>query len=206
MRNRGIWWRAAVTAGWLACATALPAQSALPAPPWTFRSSLFLTGGSDHSTPIGYQVYSAIGLAVGLDRQVARRLVAALTVRPESREVDLTTPQGVRQREGSLDLVVTDLTLRYQPGRGSRGGPYAGAGVSLMVAWEKSGTLDTLDIAPHVGLALEAGVDVPLSDLILFNVELGWNGEQVSLDSGGEQLAEIDIDPLVLSVGLGFRF
>jgi outer membrane protein W len=188
-------------------AASLSAQAAdPPALAWVFRTNLFLTGNADNSTPPGYTVYSAIGFSVGLDRRIGHTLTAALNVRPESREVDWNPASGPRQREGSLETVATTLLLQFRPRSQGSPSPYVGVGGALTLAWEKTGTLDTLDVAPSFGPAVQAGLDFQLSTSALLNVNLGWNAQQLALDFGGQSVAQIDVDPLVLSVGVGFRF
>ena len=84
--------------------------------------------------------------------------------------------------------------------------PYAGAGVNFTAAWEKSGVLDSTDMAGSVGPALQAGMDVDLASYVLLNIDLAWNTLTAKLTNGGAPLADLKIDPLVLGLGVGFGF
>lgn len=176
------------------------------APPWTFTSRIVATGSSDESDPPGYKVFSAITLEAGLRRTLSRLLAAELTVRTESREVDSLFPAGEDRRLGSLELLPLNLLLQLRlPTHGSVH-PYAGAGVNLTVAWEKSGALDSTDMAGSVGPAVQLGADFDLSSRALLNVELTWNRLRADLENGGVRLTRLKMDPLALGFGVGFRF
>lgn len=189
------------------CSTRLPAQAGDPSErPWVFATRLVLTGSSDESDPPGFQVYSAFSLEAGLRRNFSEILAAELTIRTESREVDSLVTAGENRRLGSLELLPLNLLLQFRPRLGRNVHPYAGAGVNVTVAWEKSGVLDSVDMKGSVGPALELGTDVDLSASALLNFDLRWNSFEAKLESGGSPLANLKIDPLSLGVGVGFRF
>ena len=176
------------------------------APPWTFTTRIVATGSSDESDPPGYKVFSGITLEAGLRRTLSRLLAAELTVRTESREVDSLFPAGEDRRLGSLELLPLNLLLQFRlPTHGSVH-PYAGAGVNLTVAWEKSGTLDSTDMAGSVGPVVQLGADFDLSSRALLNLELTWNRLRADLENGGVRLTRLKMDPLALGAGVGFRF
>jgi len=114
-------------------------------------------------------------------------------------------------------LIPATLTLKYHLNAGGIS-PYVGAGPALFL-WidEKPGAAavalgaDDLDMTNELGLALQAGVDVPI----------GGNGFALSLDAkryfvgttarwyaGGTKVIETehDVDPWVLSGGVAYRF
>jgi outer membrane protein len=174
--------------------------------PWVFITRAIATGSSDHSDPSGYQVYSAFALDAGLRRTVSHLMAAELTIRTESREVDSLVPSGEDRRLGSLELLPLNLLLQLRPVRQGRVRPYAGAGVNLTVAWEKSGTLDSTDMARSLGPALQAGMDVDLAAYVLLSMDLKWNSMTAKLENGGTPLTDIRLDPLALGLGIGFGF
>lgn len=180
--------------------------SAVAERPWVFTTRVLVTGSSDHSDLPGYQVYSAFTLEAGLCRRLSRLFAAELTIRTESREIDSLVPSGEDRRLGSLELLPVDLLFQFR--LPTKGGvhPYAGAGVNLTVAWEKSGLLDSVDMAGSVGPALQVGADLDLSSYALLNVDLKWNSLTADLSNAGTRLASIQMDPLTLGIGVGFRF
>jgi outer membrane protein len=174
--------------------------------PWTFTTRLLATGSSDKSEPDGYKAFSAVTLEAALRRNFGRILGLELMARTESREVDSLVPSGEDRRLGSLELLPLSLMLQFHPASHGAVRPYAGAGVNLTVAWEKSGALDSLDMGGSVGPALQAGADFDLSSRTLLNVDLRWNRLTADLENAGARLTRLKLDPLSLGVGLGFRF
>ena len=202
-------WIGVAVAGILggAAPTRIAAQDrASDAPAWTFTTRLLATGSSDESEPAGYKVYSAITLEASLRRTLSRVLGAELTVRTESREVDSLVPTGEDHRLGSLELLPLNLLLQLRLPTSGRLRPYAGAGVNLTVAWEKSGELDSTDMPASVAPAVQLGADWELSPTALLNLDLRWNGMTADLENGGAPLASLKMDPISLGVGVGFRF
>ena len=173
---------------------------------WAFHTRVALSGSSDHSDPSGFTVYSGIALEVALSRRLGSAWGIELGLRNESREVDRERSAGPAERLGSLELLPVTLLLqrRFDRGRGLR--PYLGLGGNLTVAWEKSGVLDSLDVKPHVGPAVQAGVDLGLAPAVMFNVEARWQTLAVQIDGTAARFTRLRIHPLTLGAGLGFRF
>ena len=187
-------------------AAALPADETAPIaqPTWTLRTRAFMSGSSTHSDPAGYKVYSGIGVEAGVARQLGRALALELTLRTESREVDVDSGTGTDTRLGSLELLPISLMVQYFPLTGAFR-PYVGAGVNLTVCWEKSGALDDTQVSPSVGPALQAGLDVALSQALFLNVDVRWNLLRMDLTAQATKVATLEIDPLTLGLGLGVR-
>lgn len=172
---------------------------------WTFTTRVLMTGSSDESDPPGYQVYSTFALEAALRRVLGSSFSAELTVHTESREVDSLVSGGEDRRLGSLELLPLNLFLQYRRSGGSLH-PYAGVGVNATFAWEKSGVLDSLDMKPSFGPAIQIGADLDLSPQVLLNADLKWNRLRADLENGGVPLTSIRMDPLALGAGVGFRF
>jgi outer membrane protein len=193
----------------LITASAYPARLAAqsePPVPWSFRTRIVMSGNSDQSEPAGYTVYSGIGIEAALARSIGRRFSAELAIRTESREVDRDLTATSYDRLGALELLPVNLTLHWRPRSGRSFDPYLGAGLNLTVAWEMSGALDTLDMAPHVGPALQVGTDIALSRTAFLNLDLRWNTLTTELSHAGTTVARLVVDPVALGVGVGFRF
>jgi outer membrane protein len=172
---------------------------------WTFTTRVLVTGSSDESDPPGYQVYSTFALEAGLRRALGTAFSAELNVHTESREVDSLVPGGEDRRLGSLELLPLNFFLQYRRSGGTFH-PYAGLGVNATFAWEKSGVLDSVDMQPGFGPAIQIGADLDLSSQVLLNADLRWNRLRADLENKGVPLTGIRLDPLALGVGLGFRF
>jgi outer membrane protein len=175
-------------------------------PAWVLTTRALMTGSSDNSQPAGYQVYSAFALEAALRRSLGQRFASELSIRTESREVDSLVASGEDRRLGSLELLPVNLFIQFRPWTGGRLHPYVGAGVNLTVAWEKSGVLDSTDMAASVGSAIGLGADLDLGLHTLLNLDLKWNSFTAKLRNGDTPLTDIQVDPLALAVGVGFRF
>jgi len=171
---------------------------------WSFRTRVLVTGSSHESEPTGFEVYSTFAIEAGLARGLSRALALELTVRTESREVDRAGDPA--ERLGSIELLPVNLVLQLRPFRSTSVQPYLTAGVNLTVAWEKSGAVDSMDVAPSLGAAIGLGTDFALSDRVLFNVDLRWNSYTADLTTVGTSFARLRLDPLTLGLGVGFRF
>jgi outer membrane protein len=126
----------------------------------------------------------------------------------ESREVDVAGA-GLSDRVnlGSIQtLPINVLAQYYFRGDAARVRPYAGAGLNLTLFWEKSGALDSSDLSPGGGLAVQVGTDIALSAAVVFNLDLKWNQLATDLELDGKTVARLSIHPLTLGAGFGFRF
>src|SRR5580765_7949418 len=120
---------------------AIPAHAQSPPPrrlAWTFHTSAFISGNSDQSDPAGYTVYSGIGLLAGIRRQLGNAFALELTMRTESREVDVAQTGGPDLRLGSLELLPVNLLFQWRPPIGGAVRPFIGAGLNVTAAWEKT--------------------------------------------------------------------
>lgn len=194
--------------GWLliavaAVATPMPAQSPSP---WTFRSRLVMSGSTDHSEPTGFTMYSGIALEAALARRLSDRFAVELVVRTESREVDRVVNGPLTERLGALELLPVNLLVQWHPTRGGAVRPYLGAGLNLTVAWEKSGVLDSLDVSPHLGGAIQVGALWPLSHRVAFNTDLRWNTLETDITGPTGRYALLKVHPIALGLGLEFAF
>lgn len=173
---------------------------------WVFKTRLVLSGNSDESTPSGFDTYSGVGIEASITRHVWRNLYAEASIRTESREVDQKLTPDPDARLGSIEMMPLTLTILYRKEGAGRFHPYAGLGANLTIAWEKSGVLDSLDIAPHFGPAIQFGLDYDLSKAASLNFNLGWNTLSSDIELAGEQFAKLKIDPIALGLGIGFKF
>lgn len=187
----------------LATAVFAPAQDS----PWTFTTHLVMTGASDEasSDPVGYKVYSAFTLDAAVQRTLGSRFAVEMNLRTESREVTVTQ-RASELPLGSVEALPASLVFQYRPGIGDRIRPYVGAGLNLTLVWEKAGALDSTDLSPSVAPVVQFGADVRLSPRVFLNVDLKWNPWRTDIDEAGEHVAHLQIDPLALGVGVGFRF
>jgi outer membrane protein len=130
-------------------------------------------------------------------------------------ELVLTVPQKhhvtvAGGRIGSFKHLPPTLLLQYHFADGLGAfKPYVGAGLNYTRLWgekmDVGGTPVTLD-SSSVGPALQFGVDYRLDRHWYLNADVKkvWISTDVKL--GGSKISELDVDPWLFSVGIGYRF
>ncbi|MCU0639225.1 MAG: outer membrane beta-barrel protein [Candidatus Krumholzibacteria bacterium] len=191
----------------LLCVVAAPASGAGSEDTgWAFRTRAVLSGSSSDSDPERYTVFSGIALDAALSRKFGGRFASELSLRTESREVDREIGAGPMEPLGSIELLPVTLTFQYRHPAGGRFHPYAGVGAALTIAWEKSGFLDTYDVRTQAGPAFQIGADVDLAGSVFLNFDIRMNTYTAKIHHGGDDLAEVRINPMAFGAGVGFRF
>ncbi|MCG8545214.1 MAG: OmpW family protein [Alphaproteobacteria bacterium] len=111
---------------------------------------------------------------------------------------------------GSVWLLPPTLLLQYH--HPFKGGfkPYVGAGLNYTVFFDEDapgGTVQSIDYENSVGYALQFGMDYMLNENWLINVDVKklFLSTDVKIN-GGAINADVDIDPWIVGVGLGYRF
>jgi outer membrane protein len=102
------------------------------------------------------------------------------------------------------------LTLQYHFLPQERFSPYLGAGINYTVFFdEEEGAASSIDYEDSFGFALQAGIDYALSG----NWSLNFDVKKVFLDTdvdttveGTDIEADVDIDPWIIGIGVGYRF
>jgi outer membrane protein W len=169
---------------------------------WEFHVRHLATGTNRASEPAGFKAYSAFPLEVGLRRAVDRRVRLELSVRSESREIDQAA-SATAVRLGSIEILPVNLTGQYRFRTESPVRPYLGIGLNATMAWEKAGTLDSMNVSPSFGPVVQAGLDIPLGRNLDFNVDFRWNTWRTRIESdAGARLVKLDVDPSSLGVGI----
>ena len=90
------------------------------------------------------------------------------------------------------------MLFQVHPWSGGRVRPYAGVGANLTVFYEKSGALDSTDLTPGVGVALQFGTDIVLSRSAVFNLDVRWNQLETDLETSGSRIARLSINPMTI--------
>jgi outer membrane protein len=90
---------------------------------------------------------------------------------------------------------------------GKQFNPYLGAGVNYTLL-SKVRLLGGAARLEHdsVGLALQAGVDYQLDSRWSLNVDVKKLQLRSDVTIGGAQASRVKVDPVLLGVGLGYRF
>ena len=117
---------------------------------------------------------------------------------------------------GDVTLLPPTLTVQYHFNPQGQVRPYAGVGVNYTLFFNEdlpSGTtLDSIDYDPSLGFAVQAGVDYMLNERWFLNFDLKkvWINTDVTIDAttnlSAVVEADVDIDPWIFGVGIGWRY
>ena len=127
-------------------------------------------------------------------------------------ELVLTVPQKQTLRSSALNADVgtfkhlppTLLAQYHFPMNGFK--PYVGAGVNYT-------RFSSKNLAPGVGMdkdswgpAVQVGVDIPLSKGLYLNLDVKKVLLRTDVTLNGSKIGDFKVDPLLVGVGLGWRF
>jgi len=213
MKNRLL---AATTLGFALTASlgAYAAQGAQAKSPWMVRGRMIAVLPDEGATvsllggdlKIEDQYVPELDISYFFDEHWAAELILGVTPHEITH-----TPTGLDI--GEVWLLPPTLTLQYhfQPDDPDFR-PYVGAGVNATLFFGHSGAdpaiLDA-DFEPSVGFALQAGFDIPLDDHWTLNVDIKkvWINTDVDLTTTlGPVNADVDINPVIVGIGLGYRW
>lgn len=85
--------------------------------------------------------------------------------------------------------------------------PYAGVGLGYLYYYnENSSSTNTLELEGGISYTAQVGADFPIDDNWAFNVDAKRIFNNVDAYINGAKAADVDLDPWVLGVGIGYRF
>ena len=170
----------------------------------TEHGDIKTAGGTDTTldTRIGNAYVPEVDVSYFLTPNIALELIAATT----KHDVDASNGADL----GSVWLLPPTLTLQYHFLPTARFSPYVGAGLNYTFFYnEKKGALRSISYDDNIGYALQAGIDYAISGPWSLNVDVKklWLNTDVKANLGGTALkADVDINPWIFGVGLGYRF
>jgi outer membrane protein len=110
---------------------------------------------------------------------------------------------------GKISLLPPTLLLQWHPLPKWKISPYVGGGINYNVFYDQKteGIITDADYDDTVGWALQAGVDVHLVDNFWLNLDVKryWIETRAKFN-GGSIAADVDLDPWLFGVGLGYKF
>lgn len=211
----------AVAAGLFAVAGAAHAQTAEA---WTMpRAGDWLVTGriTDVAPTADDAITTAGGAASGLHVDVSDSIMPTLGFTyfmADHWAVEAilgTTRHEIRAQGGATDVLVHEtwvvppvVTLQYRPLTEGRYSPYVGAGVNAMIFYggeDRNGF--TVDLKNGFGYALQAGTDIGLQGPWSLNVDVKkvWFNTKADIN-GGTLKSDVNLDPWVVSIGVGRKF
>ena len=171
--------------------------------PWMIRArAVSLTSANTDTTGQGLSVNNITLPEVDISYFFTPNIAA---------ELNLTVPQqhdvmSNSAKIGTLSHLPPTLLVQYHfPMKGYK--PYVGVGINYTKFTTSdigSGTI-TPDSSSWGG-ALQVGVDVPLSGNMYFNFDVKKVYIGTNINTGGNSLGSFRVDPLLVGVGLGWRF
>lgn len=106
---------------------------------------------------------------------------------------------------GSTKHLPPTVTAQFYPLDSATVQPYVGAGINYTKFWGED--LGGAGLTDSVGLALEAGVDIKISDTVYVNAAVWKIDINTDLETAnGVKIGEVEIDPLAVMVAVGFKF
>jgi len=186
----------------IAAATALPCAAQTDGP-WLVRArAVWLDSANTDGT----------GLDLSINNKVIPEVDITYLFSPQwAVELVLTYPQKQSLRSGGTEIgtlkhLPPTLTAQYRFASVSGFTPYVGAGVNYThfsnVDLPAGVTIDK----NSTGLAFQVGADIPLQKGMSLNVDLKKVQIRTDVSAGGAKLGTFKIDPLLLGVGIGWRF
>jgi len=167
--------------------------------------SIFTSGGVDTglNVDVEHDIMPTLGFTYFLTDNVSVEAILG------------TTQHQIRAQGGMTDVAVHEtwvlppvVTLQYRPMPEARVSPYVGAGINYMLFYngeDKNGF--TVDLEDGFGYALQAGADVALTGPWTLNVDVKkvWFETEATVN-GGTLTSDVNLDPWVVSVGIGRKF
>ena len=172
--------------------------------PWLVRvRAVHLDSANKDSTGLGLSVNNKtipeVDISYFFNKNVAAELI--LTV-PQKHDLSSSVLGG---RIGSLKHLPPSLLLQYHfdaPGFK----PYVGAGVNY-TRFSNVNLPAGVDIDRNsFGGALQVGVDIPLSKNLYLNFDVKKVYIKTDVFAGGAKAGTFKVDPVLVGVGLGWRF
>ena len=181
-------------------------------------SSEVLYGDSNANLQVGKNTIPELDISYYLTKNIAAELILAVGTR---HSVSVSPGTGAVAADlGKVNLLPPTLTAQWHFNPDQTIDPYVGAGAAFVLGLDRKLTADATaaDLSTYpirinrsaFGGVLQAGFDVNLQDkwLINFDVKKIWVNTDVKLDlgSGYTKIDNLDLNPLVVSIGIGKKF
>lgn len=191
-------------------ALGLASQSMAQQSPWQIRARAIHINPADKSDPVGgggpadqitvsSKTIPEIDITYFLSPNVAAELILTY---PQKHDVALSGANI-----GTFKHLPPTLTLQYHFTPAAQVSPYVGAGVN----YTRIGSVKLLngagDLENHsIGLALQAGVDFKIDKNWSINLDVKKVQIRSDVYVGGAKVSAVKVDPVLIGVGVGYRF
>jgi outer membrane protein len=152
---------------------------------------------------------TGLGLTVN-DKTIPEVDVSYFFNKNVAAELVLTVPQKQHVYSNGSDLgtfkhLPPTLTVQYHFTDLAGYKPYVGAGLNYtQITAEKIGAVTLSD--KSIGGALQAGVDIPLTKQVSLNIDVKKVYIKTHVYSSGTDVGTLKLDPVLVGVGVGYRF
>ncbi|HEU5436613.1 MAG TPA: OmpW family outer membrane protein [Telluria sp.] len=194
----------------LSLAGAAMAQESAPTSPWLLRVRALHLAPANKSDPLG-GAGAADRIHVS-DKRIPDVDISYFFTPHWAAELVLTYPQKHTvtldgAAIGSFKHLPPTLTAQYHFLPGATIDPYLGAGLNYTLI-SRVELLNGAAGLEHdsIGAALQAGVDVRIDQRWRFNVDVKKVRIRSDVVIAGARASAVKVDPLLLGVGLGYRF
>ena len=172
--------------------------------PWLVRArAVNLNMANKDSTGLGLTVndktIGEVDVTYFLNKNVAAELILSL---PQKQVVHSSV---LNADAGTFKHLPPTLTLQYHFTNFSSFKPYVGAGVNYTKITADKLSPYSLD-SQSFGAAFQAGVDVPLTKQVSLNFDVKKVYIQTDVYSSGTKAGTLKLDPVLVGVGVGYRF
>lgn len=107
---------------------------------------------------------------------------------------------------GSTKHLPPTLSLQWHFLPDSKIQPYVGVGVNYTTFFSTKSSLGDLDLSDSWGLAAQVGVDIELNKNWFMNADVRYIDINSKVKLDGQRIGKVHIDPIVATVGIGYRF
>lgn len=213
----------------LSVAAAAPGAYAFQQGDFIVRAGLTNVSPDDSSSNIFVGSDLGFNLSVGDDTQLGLNIAYFITDRlnievlaatPFTHDVNfgVSDPLGTGDRLGEVTHLPPTITLNYYFNNPSSAfQPYVGAGINYTVFFDEDFTsandaagLKNLSLDNSFGLSAQLGVDYMVNDQWFINGSVRWIDidTEASFNFNGTpgNVNSIEIDPMVYTISLGYRF
>jgi outer membrane protein len=178
-------------------------------------SSSILPAFPGEDVSVNNSVMPEIDITYMATDNIGFELIAATTKHHASGKTGTT---GTLGRLASTWVLPPTLTAQYHFAPEGKVRPYVGAGINYTIFYnEKASNSLTGALGPtnvHMsdsfGWAAQAGVDIELSERVFLNLDVKYididTTATFNTTAAGTQRVDIDLNPLVVGVGLGMKF
>jgi outer membrane protein len=166
-------------------------------------------GGTDQlggDADVGNAVVPELDFTYFFTKNIAAELILATT----QHSVSLEGSSSGKLDLGRVNLLPPHINLQYHFMPDGKFSPYLGAGVGYVFFYkEKAGSsINSIDYKNSVSWSLQAGVDYKIDDRWSLNLDLKkvFVDTELHINGGGVTAGDIDLNPWVVGIGVGYRF